>query len=260
MQQALSELLVRVESISQTIDLHDQLIAFGQAEPESVPAVGSELHRVVSEIGQSVLQPVLNGAVLLVAAAFEQFVTDTIVEFSEQLPNIVSKYEQLPERIRSNNERMTGQAIGDNRYRNRFEVYELPRFVENLRNCQIGISPYFLNGQALALHNSNLNSQTLSQLTSRLGVEGIWALLGSSEVLKEWLELDDPRDIQNSAMRSLDELIDTRNKIAHRVGVANPASNIVRRLVSFVKALAQALVAILNEYADSLSSAHSPIS
>ena len=77
----------------------------------------------------------MNGSVLLLAAALEQFVTDIIVAFSDNLPNIVSNYEHLPEKIRTANERMTGQALSDNRFRDRIGVYELPRFVENLRNC-----------------------------------------------------------------------------------------------------------------------------
>ena len=101
MQQALSEFQGRVVSIERTIDLLDALLEFGQALPESVPPEGAKLHHVVGEIRQAGLQPILNGSVLLLAAALEQFVTDIIAAFSGNLPNIVSKYENLPERILS---------------------------------------------------------------------------------------------------------------------------------------------------------------
>ena len=260
MQQALSQLLARVESIERSIDLHGLLITFGQAPTDSVPTIGSELHRVVRESGQTVLQPVLNGSVLLLAAALEQFVNDTIIEFSDNLPNIVPKYEDLSERIRTFNERMTGQAIGDSRFRNRFKVYELPRFVENLRNCQAGISPYFVNGEALALHNSNLNPQMLSELTSRLGLQGFWGSVCSTETLKDWSEQEIAQDIQNRAKSQLEELIYTRNQIAHRAGVENPGPDVVRSFVNFVKALAQSLVTVLIDHANILASIGNPTS
>ena len=260
MQQALSEFQGRVVSIERTIDLLDALLEFGQALPESVPPEGAKLHHVVGEIRQAGLQPILNGSVLLLAAALEQFVTDVIVGFSDNLPNIVSKYENLPERIRFANEQMTGQAISDSRFRNRFTVFQLPRFVENLRNCQVGISPYFLNGEALALHNSNLNPQLLGDLTGRLGVEGIWGLIGSTETLKDWSELEIAKDIQTRARGQLEELIYTRNQIAHRVGVENPGPDIVRSFVSFLKALAQSLVTALIDHANILASKDNPTS
>ncbi len=258
MEQAHRQFLARAESIDQSIVLHDQLIAFGQVAPESVPKMGLQLHRLIRDGGQAVLQPVLNGSVLLLTAALEQFVTDIIVAFSDNLPNVVPKYEDLPERIRSYNERMTGQAIGDNRFRNRFEVYQLTRFVENLRNCQAGQIPYSLNGEALALHSSNLNPQMLSELTGRLGVEGIWDLMSSIEVLKVWSELENTQNVRTRARSQLEELIETRNHIAHRVGFANPGRDIVRSFAEFAKALAQSLVEVLTNHANSLASAHNP--
>ena len=254
MQQALSEFQDRVVSIERTIDLLDALLEFGQALPESVPLEGAKLHDVVGEIRQAGLQPLLNGSVLLLAAALEQFVTDIIVAFSSSLPSIVSKYDNLPERIRSYNEQMTGQAIGDGRYRNRFEAYELPRLIENLRNCQAGKVPYVLNGEALALHNRNLNPDTLRELTGRLGIRELWDKIGSAEALQEWATQDDVEPSNSIARTRLEEIIKARNQIAHSVGNASPGSNVVRNFLRFETALAKSLVEVFTNYACSLFS------
>ena len=252
MQQALSEFQGRVVSIERTIDLLDALLEFGQALPESVPPEGAKLHHVVGEIRQAGLQPILNGSVLLLAAALEQFITDIIVAFSGNLPNIVSKYENLPERILLNNERMTGQAIGDDRYRNRFEVYERPRLIENLRNCQAGKVPYVLNGEALALHNRNLNPDTLQELTGRLGIRDLWGKIGSAEALQEWATQEYAEPGNSIASTRLKEFIKARNQIAHGVGNASLGSNVVRNFLRFEIALAKSLLEVLTNYAGSL--------
>ena len=254
MQQALIEFLGRVVSIERTIDLLDPLLEFGQASPESVPPQGANLHHIVGEIRQAGLQPVLNGSVLLLAAALEQFATDIIVAFSANLPNIVSKYENLPERIRSNNERMTGQAIGDGRFRNRFEVYELPRLIENLRNCQAGKVPYTLNGEALALHNRNLNPDTLGELTGRLGIRDAWDKIGSAEALREWAAQEGVEPGKSIASTRLEEFIKARNQIAHGGGNTNPGSGVVRNFSRFESALAKSLVEVFTNYSGSLLS------
>ena len=251
-QEALIKFQDRVASIEQTIDVVDALLEFGQASPESVPSEGTRLHKVVGEIRQAGLQPVLNGSVLLLAAVLEQFVTDTIVEFSDNLPNVVPKYEDLPERIRSNNEQMTGQAIGDGRYRNRFEDYELPRLVENLRNCQAGEVPYVLNGEALALHNRNLNPDTMSQLMGRLGIRNLWDKIGSAEALRQWAIQENAVPSESIARTRLDELIQARNQIAHSAGNANPGSNVVRNFLRYETALAKSLVEVFADYANVL--------
>ena len=252
MQHALTEFLGRVVSIERTIDLIDALLEFGQASPESVPPEGSKLHQAVGEIRRAGLQPVLNGSVLLLAAALERFVTDIIIAFSDNLPTIVSKYEDLPERIRTNNERMTGQAIGDSRYRNRFEVYELPRLIENLRNCQTGEDSYVLNGEALALHNSNLNPETLRELTGRLGIRNVWDKIGSAEALQEWAAQEGVEPGKSIASTRLDEFIKARNQIAHGGGNTNPGSGVVRNFSRFELALAKSLVEVFTNYAGSL--------
>ena len=252
MQQVLIEFLGRVVSIERTIDLLEPLLEFGQASPESVPPEGAKLHNIINEIRQAGLQPILNGSVLLLAAALEQFVTNIMVSFSDILPNIISKYENLPERIRFNNERMTGQAIGDGRYRSRFEDYELPRLIENLRNCQAGEIPYVLNGEALALHNRNLNPDTLGELTGRLGIRDLWDKIGSAEALREWAKEQNIEPGKSIVSTRLTEFIETRNQIAHGLGDTSPGSNVIHNFLQFETALAKSLVEVFINYAGSL--------
>ena len=251
MGQALNGFLERLESIERTLDLRDQLITFGQGSPEGLPTEGTELHRLVREIGQAGMQPSLDGAVLLLAAALEQLVSDVVIAYAANLPNVCSNYGDLPDAVRSANERQTGEALSASS--SRFADYDLRRFVDNLSTCNSGKPPYILNGEALALNNRNLTSGTLRDWISRLGVGNVWELMGPTEVLKKWSGSESADAAQSRAQNQLKELIDTRNQIAHRVGSANPGPDVVRSFLLFAKALARSLVEGLQNHADSLS-------
>ena len=250
MQQALSEFIARVESIERTLDLSDRLIDFGQSVPDSLPSKAAQLHLLVREMRQAGMQPSLDGAVLLLAAALEQLVSDVVIEYSAILSNVYPNYRDLPFAVRSSNERLTGEALSSSS--SRFAEYDLQRFVNNLSACNSGDSNYILNGQALALNNRNLSSGVLRDLISRMGISNVWDLMGQTEVLKEWAGSASADAAQSRAQNQLKEVIDTRNQIAHRVGSAAPGTDVVRSFVLFEKTLAKSLVEGLQNHIDSL--------
>ena len=167
---ALSEFLAQVKSIERTIELRDHLVAFGRVPSAPSNPTSAVLRRSVRQIGLSGMQPSLDGSVLLIAAALEQFVSDLMVAFVADLPTKVPEYTNLPHAIRSANERFTGEALS--RSRQRFTEYDLQRFVRNLRDCHSG-GNYTLNGEAMALNDRNLTAGVLQDLISRLGIQDI---------------------------------------------------------------------------------------
>ena len=250
MQIALDGFLSRVRSIERTLTLRDHLIAVGQDSPKNLSATARTLRRDVRQIGLSGMQPSLDGSILLLAAALEQFVTDVILAFTAQLPDRISTYADLPSVIQSANERLTGEALSQSR--SRFTAFDRQRFVDNLRNCQAGVVPYVLNGEAIALNNRNLNSNTLRELIGRLGVTDIWTVVGSTRPLKRWSGPGGTKAAQSRAKNLLNELIDNRNRIAHRVEGTTPGPDIVRSYLRFEQALARSLAKGLEDYAKSL--------
>ena len=232
------------------MDLRDRLIAVGQDPPENLNSSAKALRTTVRQLGLSGMQPSLDGSVLLLAAAFEQFVSDLIIAFVSDLPNRILAYNDLPRSIQSANERLTGEALSQRR--SGFSISDRQRFVHNLRNCQTGTVPYVLNGEALALNNRNLNSGTLTELLRRLGVRDIWQDVGRTRVLQRWSGPGGAALARSRATTTLNDLIENRNKIAHRVGVATLGPDIIRSYLRFERALSRSLVKALNNYADSL--------
>lgn len=208
------------------------------------------LHQSVRQIGLSGMQPSLDGSVLLIAAALEQFVSDLMIAFAASLPDRIPSYKNLPSSIRSANERLTGEALS--RSRSRFSEYDLQRFVHNLRDCHAGATPYVLNGEAMALNDRNLSVGRLQELISRLGINDVWIVVASTQTLEGWSGAGGAKSAESRAKNQLRELIENRNQIAHRVGTTTPGPEAIRSYINFGRALAQSLVEGLEDYADSL--------
>ena len=250
MQVALHQFLDRVRSIERTLELRDYLEAFGQGSPRNLNTEARVFRRWVRQIGLSGLQPSLDGSVLLLAAAFEQFVSNLIIAFAAELPHIVQSYSDLPNAIQSANERFTGEALNDNR--SRFTPSDRQRFVDNLRGCHAGLIPYVLNGEAIALNNRNLDSRTLRNLISRLGVDNIWKVIGTNRTLQRWSGPGGAQAARSRAQNRLNDLIEDRNRIAHRVGSSTPGPAVIRSYIEFQRALARSLTKGLDSYAKTL--------
>ena len=111
----------------------------------------------------------LDGAILLLTAAFEQFISDLMIAYAENLPTVISAYSDLPATVRAANEGQTGVALsGDGFVSRRFTEFELRQIVTYLYDCQTGVTPYVLNGEALALNDRSLRVGVLQDLFSRL--------------------------------------------------------------------------------------------
>ena len=250
MEVALAEFQGRVKAIEKSLDIRERLILVGQDAPANLSPAARALRRTVRQIGLTGMQPSLDGSVLLLAAAFEQFVADVMIEFSAQLSDSISIYRDLPNAIQSANERLTGEALSESA--SLFSRFDRQRFIDNLRNCQAGKVPYVLNGEAIALNRRNLRSGTLRDLMSRLGVEDIWKSVGATRTLKTWSGPGGARTAQTRAKNMLNELIRNRNMIAHRGGSTTLGPDVVRQYLRFKRVLAQSLVKALEDYAESL--------
>ena len=247
---ARSDFLNRIRAIERTIDIREQLIEFGQVRGVSSHPVGLNLRRSVRKVGLAGMQPISDGAVLLLAAAFEQFVSDVIVEFTTNLPNLVPVYQQLPNSVRSANERYTGEAISTSR--SRFSEYNLRRFVDNLRDCHAGVSPYTLNGEAMALNNRNLSQGVFQELISRLGMSDIWVNISATRSLQRWSGRGGSKVAQSRAKNKLNELIDQRNQIAHGAARITLGPDVIREHIRFQRALSRGLEKAIDDFAATL--------
>ena len=250
MRVALNQFLAQLDSIERIVTLLGNLLEFGRLPSGTSNPVGATLHNLVRQIGQSGMQPILDGCVLLLAAAFEQFISDLMVAFVEDLPVTIPSYEDLPHAIKSANESQTGEALGNSRAR--FDEYDLRKFVKNLAECHAGMTPYALNAATIALNDRNLNSGTLRNLIGRLGVDNIWAGISSTSTLQSWSGPGGSTVAESRAQNRLNEFIKDRNQIAHSVGGATLGPQAILSVIEFKRALATSIAETLENHSNSL--------
>ena len=244
-----SAFLTQVRSIEQTVAITEHLVAYGQAAPGRLSQSGVTLRHSVRGVGVAGMQPILDGTILLLAAAFEQFVTAVIVEVADNFPSVVPVYQSLPNSVRSANERYTGEALQS--WRRRFGPYNLRRFVDNLRDCQAGKTPYVLNGEAMALNLRNLNPGVLQDLMSRLGINDIWAEVSATPNLKRWSGRGGAKVAQSRAKNRLAELVENRNRISHGIANTTLGPEVIRDYIRFQRVLSRSMAKSIENYADS---------
>ena len=252
MQAALKDFQNRVNSIERTIILREDLIEFGQVSPRHLlnPSV-KRFRQSVRHTGLAGMQPILDGSILLIVGAFEQFISDVIVAFTMALPTVVPAYEDLPRAIQSANERYTGEALA-RRNSYMFDDYDLRRFTRNLAGCHAGVRPYVLNGEAMALNNRNLTVSTLRGMMVRLGVQDIWTAIGSTRVLQTWSGPGGAKVATSRLQTEHNQMISSRNDIAHRVGGAAVGPQVILSYVKCERALARSLAKVLENYIGTL--------
>ena len=243
MRTELNFFLRRVDAIERTKFIRDRLVEFGREPVDHLNPYAVQLHFFTTELGESGLQPMLDGSVLLLCAAFEQFVADVMISYAQRLPAMYPAYPRLPRAVRTANEGLTGDALSN---RNPgFEPHEKQRFVENLRVCLSGNAPYVLNGEAIAFNRQNLKADRLRDLFGRLGVHDIWNVISNTQAFRKW-EPSLPRTTAlGQARADLNKLVDDRNQIAHKVGGAAPGPGVVRSYLELARAVARSLVEIL---------------
>ena len=232
--------LARIEAY---IFVSEQTIQFGSASISPDDPEVSSFHANVRAAGLRVFRTSFDGALLILAASFEQFAIGMVSRFLEMLPDHMPNYHQLPENIRESNERATGDALSG-RLPNYLQL-NVGDMVQNLFNCHQGSTPYVLNSQAIAVFERNLTSRELAAFLRRIDVIHLWEQVSENASMQSWAGAIDAGSAFEKVRVKLNEFIEDRNNLAHR-GALSPSigSSLIHEYVEYFEVLGPALVTI----------------
>lgn len=191
--------------------------------------------------------------VVLTYGAFEQLIEELIVEHIQILNRIVPTFQQLPGPIQAQHTDLSAvllRARTTRKYETRVQEVEL---LQNLLLCAQGGANYRLNAMAFAQHSANLRIGLLNEMFAQVDVGGLTAELRQDAELsniaaaRAGVELANQPD--SVVFRDLDDLAERRNDVAHGEVVNILTDSELMDVLKFVRALARALVAILEENA-----------
>jgi len=188
-QNVLSTFQAELARIKAYVLVSDRTIQFGSA---TISPANSEVSSFQTEIrvaGLRVFRTSFDGALLILAASFEQFAMGIVSRFLEMLPAQVPNYHELSNKIQESNERATGEALLG-RLPNYLQVNR-GELVRNLFNCHQGSTPYVLNSQAIASFERNFTSQELTEFLGRIDVTQLWQKISENAPMQSWAGAND---------------------------------------------------------------------
>lgn len=252
MQSVLSIFQDELARIKSYVAASEETIRFGST-PSSiqVPPEVSAFKAVIQAAGLRVFRTSFDGALLTLGASFEQFVRGIVSRFLETLPGQVHTYGDLPDAIQESNERLTGEALAG-RLPNYLQINRSD-LVQNLYNCQQGLTPYILNSQVIASSERNFTASELGEFLRRLGITRLWDQISEESSVQSWAGANSVSTASPRVQVKLNEFISDRNNLAHRGSeVPSLGPSTIREYLDYFDVLGPALVHVCELYLQSI--------
>ena len=155
------------------------------------------------------------------------------------LPELVSSYDNLEERIRNTHQLGVGRLLLDLN-KNRYEHLSVEEVINGLYFGVNDNLKYELLPDAFLFHEQNLRRDILDKLLADTGISNSWTWITRHKSMRNFIE--EIRGSQNTAEGELNELIIYRNDAAHGALIDNFLGfNALLELCDFVESICQAL-------------------
>ena len=180
-------------------------------------------------------------------AIYERFVEDIISEWLRLLPELVSSYSKLENKIQTTHREGVGRLLLDLN-KSRFQHLSAEKVVQSLLSGVTDSQPYELLPEAFLLYEQNLRKEQLEKLFPSVGIENSWKWIKNHRSIKNFVE--EITGDQSTAEAELKKLIDYRNDAAHGAVSIDEilGTQELLDLTSFVKALCKALIELVTYY------------
>ena len=226
----------------------------GSVEWESLGKNARQLLGYISKNKNIDVTPIYRGLLVALAGAFEHFVRrlirDAITFYNER----VTRFDDVPEKLRHQNILRTGKALATIAQPFDHWPVNYEQVGKNIATCTAGATGFVLNADAFTGAVSNLTSPQLETiLEQRLGFTLNWDDVGRVIPMQKLLGKVDTNTTANAAKAELQAFIKLRNKIAHTgSGGVTISSPDLARLIAFFRLLATAMGSALRKHVDRL--------
>ncbi len=199
--------------------------------------------------------PLVSGSLLMfVAGRFEYFVRQAIESTVDSLAEGVSRFDELPEKLRIRLKQRTFEvAQSPQKFNTEAKLAEA--YVQDL--VQLWTEPYDstkIQSSLISIMETNIHSSALAELTKSVGINGVWTTMGKQATLQLALHTTEDGATTQEAKSRLDAIMKERNRLAHPTSSHTfPDANKVRESLEFLRALSSSLVDIVAVYQSSLN-------
>lgn len=209
------------------------------------------LHRLASESHADV--PILNGVLLLyLSGRFENFVREIFEDLCDSLAGQFTDFTHLPKQMRENLIRYTAEVIGNPRKYGHAENGVIA-FIKTLADNLGGVLTSGVNSKCLSITTENMWPDTLNDIFGRIGANGVWDRIGQQASIQLFFQVDQPAKATVEAKKTLNELMELRNRIAHpSAGITWPSTEQAELFLNFCEKMAPVILEICDLWSTTL--------
>lgn len=189
-----------------------------------------------------------NSHIISIYGAYEHFIEQLISKYLENICEVTTEYNSLPEEIQKNNLNKTLEIIKQLDYRKNKNLR--PEKLIEILHKNINENSSVLNLEAFKNHNANFRISVIDNYFSEIGIKNISSLVRQYEPLKSFLEnniSDFSSKKSTIVFQIIEHICDLRNDIAH--GVINVQlinKSILFDYIDFMKIFSESLFELIN--------------
>ena len=254
----LQELEVDFERLLRLLQLLEQVREFGALESSS-NAEGGDFADSARRLRDSVSSSspdlaVLSGTLLLYAAGrFEHFARQLCEALCDTFATRAARYTDLPPAMQLHLITKTVEVLASPGRFGFDEIEARALIVTLARNLEADGDLGSVNSAAMSVTTTNMTQQALSELFKRLGLASLWSDVSKQAALKTHFATDKDSEASRLAHETLDEIMRTRNLIAHPTGSPEfPDVAKVATHVRYLRVLARTVTDVIKMHAASM--------
>lgn len=223
-----------------------KLFAAASAPTDGTPWEEAEALLTASQLVRTDL-PLLSGSLLLyICGRFEYFARSLAEAVAEELMSNASDFDTLPRSLRDAFVTATTQIVKSPGSYPYIQATPELLLIELGRSLDTDVQGIEVRTELVALTDANMNQRVLADLFKRVGVE-VWTEAAKQASLKQELQQAGDADCRQSATSRLDQVMRTRNSIAHPTSqTVFPDPDQVLETCRFLDVLARVIVDVAN--------------
>jgi hypothetical protein len=254
----LQDFILDLQRLKRMIDLSSQLRSFpaidlnpAGIQEDLVKDTVTKLHALARESHSDI--PILNGVLLLyLAGRFENFVREIFEDLCDSLASQFTEFAHLPKQMQENLVRFTADVIANPRKYGHADNGVIA-FVKILSDNLSGVPLSGVNSKCLSITTENMWPDTISEIFSRIGASKVWERIGQQANVQVLFQIDQPEKATREAKKTLTELMELRNRIAHPSGATTwPSTEQASQYLLYCEEIAIALSEICDMWSNTL--------
>ena len=176
-------------------------------------------------------------------AIYEQYVESLASEYLRMLPDLYSRYEDLPPSVTTQHRLGIAQVLLKLGKDGPYKDLEERAIIRDLSQGLLGSPNYILLRDAFLIDPQNYRAEVVSKLFSYLGFEDSWAWVEAHPSMVAFLLRH--RDPNETARTLLHDFVKYRNEASHTLVGETVATDEIKSIADFVVVLSEALAQLV---------------